>query len=74
MENEFKEGVIGLFVVCVIIAVGTSLLIIGTSNGKAQMKREAVKRGHAEWVVDKVGTVGWRWKDFKAEEVEEHAQ
>lgn len=35
--------------------------------GKNTLKKEAVERGHAEWVVDSNGETEWRWKGVRSE-------
>lgn len=35
--------------------------------GKNTLKKEAVERGHAEWVVDSNGETEWRWKEVRSE-------
>lgn len=48
--------------VLVILIVVTLHATVGCAELR-EMKREAVKRGHAEWVVDQeTGRTEWRWK------------
>jgi hypothetical protein len=51
-------------VVCAAIACIASNRI-GFSAGSDKVEREAVKKGHAEWVVDSVGKPQFKWKECK---------
>ena len=33
-----------------------------TYDDRAKLRKEAVERGHAEWVLDSEGNTEWRWK------------
>ena len=33
-----------------------------TYDDRAKLRKEAVERGHAEWVIDSEGNTEWRWK------------
>jgi hypothetical protein len=43
-----------------------SLAILwGDQLGKSMMREEAVRKGHAEWVVDCAGKNQFKWKECK---------
>ena len=47
----------------VAIFLAATLHAVAGCSELREMKREAVKRGHAEWVVDQeTGRTEWRWK------------
>lgn len=37
----------------------------GGCTGTSQMKQEAVREGHAEWVADASGSAQFKWKECK---------
>ena len=37
----------------------------GGCTGTSQMKQEAVREGHAEWVADASGMAQFKWKECK---------
>jgi hypothetical protein len=39
--------------------------IAGGCTGTSQMKQEAVREGHAEWVADAGGMAQFKWKECK---------
>lgn len=47
-------------VLCLFLALGA--FILGVYLGRNELKREAVKTGHAEWFNDKDGSPEWKWK------------
>jgi hypothetical protein len=51
-------------VVCVAIACIASNLI-GISRGIENLQREAILKGHAEWVADQSGKPQFKWKECK---------
>jgi hypothetical protein len=40
-------------------------MICGQHLGKSRMREEAVRKGHAEWVVDCAGKNQFKWKECK---------
>ena len=40
-------------------------IIWGNHLGKSSMREEAVRKGHAEWVVDCAGKAVFKWKECK---------
>ena len=47
-------------VVCVIILV---VALIVTANQRDTLKKQAVEKGYAEWVVTPEGNATWQWKE-----------
>ena len=39
--------------------------LFGGCTGVSQMKQEAVREGHAEWVADASGMAQFKWKEAK---------
>lgn len=39
--------------------------LFGKGTGVSQMKQEAVREGHAEWVADASGSAQFKWKECK---------
>lgn len=37
----------------------------GSEMGEGKVQEQAVKRGHAEWVVDCAGKTVFKWKEIK---------
>ena len=50
-------------VVCGLLAV--ALFVMGCVCSSMRHQREAVKAGHAEWFLDSIGEVKFRWKEAK---------
>lgn len=58
--DKFETALVAAFVSAVLMAIIHG--IFGCPELR-EMKGEAVKRGHAEWVVDQeTGRTEWRWK------------
>lgn len=59
-----KQDDVMPYFLCIILGI-----IIGGSDGGcsgvSQMKQEAVREGHAEWVVDCAGKNQFKWKECK---------
>ena len=59
-DKAFTAGIFVL-VVTVSLLVG-GLLLAGTKIGRTEIRLEAVKKGHAEWLVDNERLVKFEWK------------
>jgi len=46
--------------VCFIVLMAALLCVVAQSD---DLKEQAVRRGHAEWVVKSNGSTSWRWKE-----------
>lgn len=63
LGDGFIAGLSVGFILMVFVFVG---LPITTIVDTADFKKEAVKKGHAEWVMDPVtGETEWRWKEVQ---------
>lgn len=40
-------------------------ILSGSKTGEWKVQEQAVKRGHAEWVVDCAGKTQFKWKEAK---------
>ena len=52
------------YFVCIILGIIIGGFAGGCS-GASQMKHEAVREGHAEWVADASGMAQFKWKEAK---------
>jgi len=64
--NWFKDEIVPALAIVTLFSV---IFLIGCLAGEAtagrKFKREAVARGHAEFVADKEGNVEFKWKEIK---------
>ena len=63
MSNYSPKEEIG-FVAVIVLLCGFSF-VCGTSFAESKHKLEMVKRGFAEWIVDKERNVQFVWKEAK---------
>ena len=62
MKEDNCDFIIITFIACIIlIGVGAAKTHVATQR----VRREAVARGHAEFVADKEGNVEFKWKEIK---------
>ena len=54
------ERALIIIIACFIFVTGISLISL---QWLFNLKKEAVERGYAEWVVDSSGNTEWRWKE-----------
>ncbi len=53
------------FISLALIAIfGTCMAMFGADE-VASLRKQAIERGHAEYVVDSNGKITWQWKDAK---------
>lgn len=52
------------YFLCIILGIIIGGLF-GGCTGVSQMKQEAVREGHAEWVADASGMAQFKWKECK---------
>ena len=61
-----KSDILGAFMLG--IASGVCFIAIAnkvSGNSYIEIKRQAIERGHAEYVVDSDGKTTWQWKEEK---------
>jgi hypothetical protein len=46
-----------------VISLSLAICLLISSNQKNDLRKQAVERGHAEYVVDSDGKTTWQWKD-----------
>jgi len=61
---NYRIAVMVLDVVCA-IAVFLLGILCGLGTGTKISQKEAVRLGHAEWVVDVNGSTTFKWKEVK---------
>lgn len=59
-----KQDYVMPYFLCVILGIIIGGFVGGCS-GMSQMKQEAVREGHAEWVADASGSAQFKWKEAK---------
>ena len=52
------------YFLCILLGAVIGGLFAG-GTGVSQMKQEAVREGHAEWVADASGSAQFKWKECK---------
>ena len=57
LESALLGLGVGILVFCGILA--------GSRMGEGKVQEQAVKKGHAEWVVDCTGKTVFKWKESK---------
>jgi hypothetical protein len=62
---DYMDYIFGVYCIAVIAFVchATYLMFVGADSGNIQ--KQAIERGHAEYVVDSDGETTWQWKDRK---------
>lgn len=57
----------GLIIPCVILVIFACVVsnLCGRMNGIDDMKEQAIRAGHAEWVADASGKPQFKWKECK---------
>jgi hypothetical protein len=63
-EGEMKQEDAMPYFLCVLLGIIIGGLF-GGCTGVSQMKQEAVREGHAEWVADASGMAQFKWKECK---------
>jgi hypothetical protein len=58
-----NENIIEVFHILTIILL--SVIIYITVSDRNNLKKQAVEKGYAEWVVESSGKTTWKWKDNK---------
>jgi hypothetical protein len=46
-----------------VISLSLAICLLISSNQKTDLRKQAVERGHAEYVVDSKGETTWQWKE-----------
>ena len=54
-----------VFLLLVVLVVGVALGTMLEYGHRLKLKKEAVERGVAEWIVDSGGSTTWQWKEEK---------
>lgn len=66
MDAEGEKSLTGILIIIGLLLVFASGVmvggVVGNSASDESWKRDAVKRGHAEYVTDETGKPEWRWK------------
>lgn len=63
-----KQDDVMPYFLCIILGIiigGSAGGSAGGCSGVSQMKQEAVREGHAEWVADASGEAQFKWKECK---------
>lgn len=63
MSDEHSSSLVEVLVIIVVTAIVCGLIYGGVFGTQAQVKREAVDLGHAEWRLDSAGRPKFYWFD-----------
>lgn len=65
MKVDFVDCVFGVYVVSAFILICGGIYVTLNDDTSADIRKQAIERGHAEYVVDSDGKTIWRWKEAK---------
>ena len=63
MKIDFVDCVFAVYMVIVLILVCCGAYLVLSGDGDDNIRKQAIERGHAEYVVDSDGKTTWQWKE-----------